>query len=120
MENQDTSYFGADENVIEFLRGDDRITVTLSDRHLINVVQRLAKKYSEIEILAQPRENGGYLYAHLPLEFLRLQAPPRTPTASAEQLEAARRNIQRARDVRESLPYGKDFDAKTASKVGEV
>lgn len=79
------------ENCIEWLTGDEWITVSLSERHLWSVVRKLAKKYPDrVEILAEPKNNSGYMYAHLPIEFLQIRDPGRQPTKSEEQIEAAR------------------------------
>lgn len=75
----------------KWLTGDEWITVTLSERHLWGVVRKLAKKYPDrVEILAEPKNNGGYMYAHLPIEFLQIRDPGRQPAKSEEQIEAAR------------------------------
>lgn len=93
-----STFYANNENAIEWLRGDGRITVTLSDRRLINTVLRLAKKNpDQIEILARPEDNGGYLYAHLPLSYLRIQMPPRAPAVTEEQREANRQRLSEAR-----------------------
>ena len=87
------------ENCIEWLTGDEWITVTLSERHLWSVVRKLAKKYPDrVEILAEPKNNSGYMYAHLPIEFLQIRDPGRQPAKSEEQIEAARERIKKIND----------------------
>lgn len=79
-------FYSNNENAIEWLKGDEDVTVTLSDHHLWSVVRRLAKKYPDkVAILAEPKENGGYMYAHLPLSFLQIRDPGRKPAATEEQ-----------------------------------
>lgn len=91
-----TRFYSANENAIEWIRGEDRITVTLSDEKMINAVKRLAKKYpDEIEIVALPSKNGGYLYAHLPLSFLKIQAKGKTPDIP-DDLREQRRQLMKA------------------------
>lgn len=89
-----TRFYAANENAIEFLRDEDRMTVTFSDPHFIAVVKRLAKKYpDQVEIMALPSNNGGYIYAHLPVSFLRLQVPASAPTLTAEQKDELRERV---------------------------
>ena len=59
------------ENVIEWITGDDTISVTLSQKRHINKVKSLAKKYPDrVQILAENKD--GSIFAHLPLESLKL------------------------------------------------
>lgn len=86
-----TKFYAANENAIEWLTGEDRITVTLSDRHFIAVVKRLAKKYpNDVEITGLPSNNDGYLCAHLPLSFLQFRYPGDQPEKTEEQKAAIR------------------------------
>lgn len=48
------------ENCIEWLNGQDRVTVTLSQGRLINKVKKLAEKYREVEIVKE-NEDGTLL-----------------------------------------------------------
>ena len=41
------------ENCIEWLNGQDRVTVTLSQGRLINKVKKLSEKYKEVEIVKE-------------------------------------------------------------------
>lgn len=83
-----TRFYSANENAIEFLRDEDRMTVTFSDPHFIAVVKRLAKKYpDQVEIMALPSNNGGYIYAHLPVSFLQVRFPGVQPALNEEQRE---------------------------------
>lgn len=76
------------ENAIEWLNGQDRVTVTLSQGRLINKVKKLAEKYKEVEIV---RENeDGTLLAHLPLKFIKISAPRQV---TEEQREQARKRL---------------------------
>lgn len=59
------------ENVIEWLNGDDTISVTLSQVKYISKVKKLAEKYPEkVQILAE--NDDGSIFAHLPLKSLKL------------------------------------------------
>lgn len=87
-----TKFYSANENAIEFLRDEDRITVTFSDPHFIAVVKRLAKKYpDQVEIVALPSNNGGYIYAHLPISFLQIRYPGKQPEKTEEQKATIRK-----------------------------
>lgn len=58
------------ENVIEWFTGDDRITVTLTQKRYINKVKTLAKRFeNEVDFLENP---DGSIIAHLPLKALKL------------------------------------------------
>lgn len=71
------------ENAIEWLNGQDRVTVTLSQGRFINKVKKLAEKYEEVEIV---KENAdGTLLAHLPLKFIKISAPRQVTDEQREQ-----------------------------------
>ena len=83
-----TRFYSANENAIEWIRGEGRITVTFSDPHFIKTIKRLAKRYpNEVEILALPSYNGGYICAHLPVSFLQIRSPGVQPQKTEDQLE---------------------------------
>ena len=59
------------ENVIEWITGDKRVTVSLTQKRFINRVKMLAEKHPEdVEIVAENAD--GSLCAHLPLRALHL------------------------------------------------
>ena len=59
------------ENVIEWLTGQDRIALTLSQKRFINKVQKLKQKYpDQVDIIAE--NDDGSIYATMPLSALRL------------------------------------------------
>lgn len=59
------------ENVIEWITGDKRVTVSLTQKRFINRVKMLAEKHPEdVEIIAENRD--GTICAHLPLKALHL------------------------------------------------
>lgn len=62
------------ENVLEWLNGQDIITVTLAQRRLINKVTILAKKYPD-EVRIDRVNDDGTILAHIPLSYLKLQRP---------------------------------------------
>ena len=71
------------ENCIEWLNGQDRVTVTLSQGRLINKVKKLAEKYKEVEILKENED--GTLLAKLPLKFIKISAPRQMTEEQREQ-----------------------------------
>lgn len=59
------------DNHIEWITGDSRITVTLTQKRFINRVLKLAKKHEDaVEIVANNAD--GSLCAHLPINALHL------------------------------------------------
>lgn len=59
------------ENAIEWITGDGRMTVTLSQRKYIHKVEALCKKYPESCEICAVNEDGS-IVAHLPLKALHL------------------------------------------------
>ena len=59
------------ENAIEWLTGQDTITVSLTQKRFVNRVRKLAKKYPKtVEIVAENED--GSIMAHLPINALHL------------------------------------------------
>lgn len=64
--------YGANENVIEWLRGQKRATVSLSNPEMIRAVFEMAKKDKAIEIV----EKGKFtMCATIPLDYLDIRKP---------------------------------------------
>lgn len=59
------------ENCIEWLNGQDTISVTLSQGRYITKVKKLAKKYPDLVTILAENEDGS-IFAHLPLKSLKL------------------------------------------------
>lgn len=78
------------ENVIEWLTGQDTVTVSLSQGKYINKVKKLAKTHSDVKILAENKD--GSICAHIPLKYIKI-SPPRQVTE--EQREKARERLRR-------------------------
>lgn len=76
------------ENAIEWLNGQDRVTVSFSQGKFINKIKRLAEKNPEVEIVAENKD--GSICAHLPLKYIKIN-PPRV--MSEEQRELARERL---------------------------
>ena len=77
------------ENCIEWLNGQDRVTLTMSQPRYINKIKKLAEKYKEVEIIKE--NTDGTLLAHLPLKFIKISAPRQV---SDEQKEKARERFK--------------------------
>ncbi len=76
------------ENVIEWQKGQQRATVTLSQQRVISRVEKLAEEHpGQCEIVA--KHGDGTLCAHIPVAWIRIN-PPRELTEE----ERARRSIQ--------------------------
>lgn len=73
------------ENCIEFLATDKTATITLTKTRLIHRVQKIAETREECEIVEQPKNNGGVLVAHVPVEWVKIN-----PTRKVSESERAR------------------------------
>jgi hypothetical protein len=62
------------ENVIEWITGDDRLCLTLTQKRMITKVKKIVDHYREMnDARADYIENSdGSVFAHLPLEVLKL------------------------------------------------
>lgn len=98
-----TRYKAVNENSIEFLRGSDQATVTLSEPRLINRIRKLAKEQPDkVQILADGPKNGGYCFAHIPASWIRIN-PDRVLTEDQKRKLAENLPIHR----RESGPISR-------------
>lgn len=76
------------ENAIEFLNGDKRATLSLSQRRYITKVEKLAEKYpDECEIVAHNKD--GSICAHVPISWIKI-SPPRQMSDEQKQACAER------------------------------
>lgn len=73
------------ENSIEFITNDTTATVTFSQGRYISRIKKLAEKHGKCEIVEQPETNGGYLLAHIPVDWVKI-----TPTRKISDTERAR------------------------------
>ena len=60
----------ATENVIEFLRGSETMTVTLSSGRFMGLIKKLAKRFPDQVEIIHDKDESGYFLAHLPVSFL--------------------------------------------------
>lgn len=76
------------ENAIEWLDGQKMATITLHSMKLRNRVLKLAEQNpGKVKIIARPDDRGqsGYLLAHLPASWIKINPPGKGPTLSEEQ-----------------------------------
>lgn len=87
------------ENVIEFLNGQKRATVTLSQGRYKTKVEKLAKERpDECKILA--RNLDGTILAHVPTSWVKI-SPPRKVEMSEDRKEELRKQLANARNKKE-------------------
>ena len=80
------------ENVIEFLNGQKRATVTLSQGRYKTKVEKLAKERpDECKILA--RNPDGTILAHVPTSWVKI-SPPRKVEMSEDRKEELRKQLE--------------------------
>lgn len=86
------------ENVIEFLRGDATATVTVCQGRYISRIRELKERFpDEVEITDDPETNGGYMVAHVPTTWIKIN-PPRELTD--EQVNELRERLMAMRESR--------------------
>lgn len=62
------------ENVIEWITGEERATLSLSQKRTITKVKKLAEQFpEEVQIVAENQD--GSICAHMPVTFIRLVRP---------------------------------------------
>ena len=87
------------ENVIEFLNGQKRATVTLSQGRYKTKGEKLAKERpDECKILA--RNPDGTILAHVPTSWVKI-SPPRKVEMSEDRKEELRKQLANARNKKE-------------------
>lgn len=87
------------ENVIEFLNGQKRATVTLSQGRYKTKIEKLAKERpDECKILA--RNSDGTILAHVPTSWVKI-SPPRKVEMSEDRKEELRKQLANARNKKE-------------------
>ena len=75
------------ENVIEWLRGQNTVAVTLcTGNKFYNKLQKLAKSHPEIQIKIN---KDGSMFAHIPLSWVKI-SPPRKMSEEQKQQSAER------------------------------
>ena len=81
------------ENVLEWLNGQERVTLTLSQQRYIHRIQDYAEKYPD-EVKIQYVNEDGTILASMPLNYLKISRPreftDEQKQASAERFHALR------------------------------
>ncbi len=87
--------YGFNENCIEWVKDQERTTVSLSQRRIISRVEKLAlERPEECQIVA--RNADGSICAHVPVTWIKI-SPPAIRTEN--QREQARLNVMKIRSV---------------------
>ena len=85
------------ENAIEWITGDDTIAVTVSQKKWANKIKRFAVSDKNVVILAE--NSDGSIFAHLPLNYLKL-SPKRKDNITAERKAELAEHMRRIREVK--------------------
>lgn len=88
------------ENAIEWVNGQDRVTVTLSQGRYINKVKKLAETHKEVEIVKENED--GTLLAHLPLKYIKISAPRQMTEEQREQARERFKAMHKANEYYDS------------------
>ena len=84
------------ENAIEFLTGDEIMTVTFSQKKFVNRIKKLSEEYpDEVKVVAENKD--GSILAHVPLSYLKINRNKREYTKADKEkmLEQAMKNFQK-------------------------
>ena len=87
------------ENAIEWINGQNRVTVTLSQGRYISKVKKLAMKFPDEVQIVKENEDGTIL-AHIPLNYIKINRASRdlTEEEREELAERARNNFHTDKD----------------------
>lgn len=80
------------ENCIEWVTGDDRIAVTLTQTKYISRIKSLAEKFPD-EVDYQINKDGS-LFGHVPLRYLKLNPPRKLSDEGKDALRESMRNLR--------------------------
>lgn len=97
------------ENAIEWISGNGMATVTFSQIKHKNKLMKLKEKHpDEVEIIAGPENNEGYVYAHIPASWIRIVPPHKSMRVwTEEEKQALRDRLKLMREKRkENLQKG--------------
>lgn len=85
------------ETVIECTNTGTTATFCSSESKWINKLYKLSESNPGcVEIIKEPDDNGGYILAHIPKSWMKMQ-PPRKVQMSDEQKDAAAARLAEAR-----------------------
>ena len=88
-----SDYEGYSENVIEWVKDENKATLSLSQRRTITRVKQLAERYpDQCQILAENKD--GSLYAHIPTNWIKIYPPKDlTEEQRKKQADLFRKNV---------------------------
>ena len=78
------TYERSNENALEFLTGQDRVTLTFSMRKFVNKLKRYRESHPDEVDLIENRD--GTVCGHIPLNWVKI-SPPRKVNLTQEQKE---------------------------------
>lgn len=73
-ETEDVRLTDLRENALEWYTGDNIITVTLSQKRLINKIKKMAQEFPD-EVKIDCVNDEGTVLAHIPLSYLKITRP---------------------------------------------
>lgn len=101
------------ENVIEFLRGQQTATVCFSQQRFVNRIIELAKNYPQVCVI-KDMNNDGSIVAHIPVEWVKIR-PPRQMTEE-QRLEIVER-LERVRPYHRASEESKSHENISDDKI---
>lgn len=110
------------ENMFEFFRNQKVMTVTLTQKKFVNKVKALAEAYPD-EVRIDYENEDGSVCAKMPVKYLKLTRPVRTPLTE-EQRAAAKERLAKfraaAKENIESPTESEDDDLETDSEEEDI
>ena len=84
------------ENNIEWYTGDDRVTLSFSQKKYVSKIKKYAKNNPEVDIVAESLD--GSICAHLPLSWIKISPPRKGREFTEEERLAAAERLKVARE----------------------
>lgn len=80
----------------------EKMWVSSDERKIISRIRKLKQEYpDEVDIIKEPQDNDGCIYATVPARWLRI-SPPRKVVTTEEQRMAMRERLRNMRKSRET------------------
>lgn len=80
------------ETSLDYLDCDDFAVFTTAEKRWINRISKLATEYpEEVKIVDSPEDNHGYLVAHVPKKWFKINPPRRTEYSEEQRMAIAER-----------------------------
>lgn len=83
------------ENNIEWYTGDNRVTVSLSQKRYINKIKKYTEKHDEIDFI---ENSDGTICAHLPLSWIKISPQRKGREFTDEERAMAAERLKKARE----------------------